>query len=49
MHGSTVQQNRPHTVNLVNRVSAAVSVQWVLAVSHRRHREESADAMLTVL
>ena len=39
MHGSTVQQNRPHTVNLVSRVSAAVSVQWDLAVSHRRHQE----------
>ena len=48
MHGSTVQQNRPHTVNLVSRVSAAVSVQWDLAVSHRRHQEVSADATYTV-
>ena len=34
------------TVNLVRRVSAAGSVPWAPAVSPRRHREESADAML---
>ena len=27
----------------------AVSVRWDLAVLHQRHREESADAMYTVL
>lgn len=42
-------KTRPRTVNSVSREPAAVSVRWDLAVLHQRHREESADAMYTVL
>ena len=43
-----VKNQTPHC-KFGEQEPAVVSVRWDLAVLHQRHREESADAMYTVL